>query len=90
VFNVKKEMSQGLHRNHLTICKFAKETESDFRRVEARFQAIATDIKLEAEAVSTTVPAAESAVEGPAETEGAEENRDEALQRRLDALPVPN
>jgi hypothetical protein len=90
VFNVKTEMSQGLHRNHLTICKFGKETESDFGKVSARFQAIATDIKLKAEAISTTIPATEIAAMGPAESEEAEESRDEGLQRRLDALRIPN
>jgi hypothetical protein len=87
VNNVKKEASQGLHRNHLTICKFAKETESDYRKVEARFQAIAADIRLDREA-ATAVPRSECVAESPADAEAAEEICVQELQARLEALRV--
>ncbi|CAN9356736.1 unnamed protein product [Alternaria alternata] len=43
--NVKKEVSQGLKRNHRTICEFASADESEFGVVLRRFNAIATEIQ---------------------------------------------
>ena len=73
---MKRTVSRGLHRNHINICKFAAETESDFRTVKARFDAVAIDIKADAEAVKIV------------QTEPAE-TTEETIRKRLEALPEP-
>ena len=77
---MKREVSRGLHRNHLTICKFAickfgGESEADFRAVKARFNAVAVEVVGEAIPLTTS--------------QSEEERSDETVRRRLEELPRP-
>ncbi|GKZ81458.1 hypothetical protein AnigIFM56816_005979 [Aspergillus niger] len=88
--NLKWETSQGLHRNHLNICKFAREDESDFRSVKARFHAIGTEIMAEAAPMSCNLPVASTAAISHLGAQEAEEERDKKLQERFNALQASN
>jgi hypothetical protein len=85
---MKWEVTQGLHRDHISICKFAREDESDFRKVKARFQAIAADIMKEAVGISPTVTVRGTIAESSMDAQGDEE-QDNQLHKRLAALQAP-
>lgn len=87
--NVKKEVSQMLDRNHRTLCKYSSMNEAAYKTVQRRFDAIATNIRMEA--LSTkTIPSAYPAVPMNQVSSPEEEVLDDTLEQRFTSLRTTN